>query len=343
MTDQYSDEQSDQPSKRQKHDTSTSRFAVGQTTHNVEQDGYGKHNHPTAWTIPIPMTTSHIHGEIVRSIWINMDFSNTDNKQYIVPYQLLQFWTGLDSQENNSLQLFNKLSAAAYGITWYNFTLSIYNQATTRKRLLTQGSATYETIDFETSQNLLVLTGVNNTNTPSVVWPNEFHPPGRISRGTESQSGTNYCKLEEIATGTTKDFSFTPEQLPGKLVREMTTIDSSGLHSDKMFPARQHTTDLQAFDMPLTINHPHNFSSLPLICIDSPHILSEAGNMKFIYRTRWDFKIPYTMHTYQAAPNEKSFAKFIVPYPKAKPSTAKTGETSLQFYAVPTYHKNHNV
>jgi hypothetical protein len=50
-----------------------------------------------------------------------------------------------------------------------------------KKQTSHTGLTTYETIDFETSQNLLVLTDVNNTNTPSIVWPKEFVQPERVS------------------------------------------------------------------------------------------------------------------------------------------------------------------
>jgi hypothetical protein len=146
-------EQHDQPKNRYK---SSSTAIVGQTTHNVEQDGYGTHMQPTS-TIPIPIKTTHVHGEIKRSIWLNISFCDAGNCGYHLPYQLLQFWTGLSDKENNTILTFNTLAAAAYGITWHDFSLSLYNQAT-RKRLLTQGSTTYETIDLETSQNLMILT-----------------------------------------------------------------------------------------------------------------------------------------------------------------------------------------
>jgi hypothetical protein len=144
-------EQSDRPHKRQRHDNMAS---IGQTTHNVEQDGYGKHMHDTISTIPIPIQTTHVHGEIKRSAWLNLSFCDSTCTGYAIPYHLLQFWLGLSETENNTIQIFNTICQTAYGITWHHFNLSIYNQATTRKRLLTQGSTTYETIDFETSQNL---------------------------------------------------------------------------------------------------------------------------------------------------------------------------------------------
>jgi hypothetical protein len=301
--------------------------SIGQTTHNVEQDGYGKHMHDTISTIPIPIQTTHVHGEIKRSAWLNLSFCDSTCTGYAIPYHLPQFWLGLSETENNTLQIFNTILQTAYGITWHNFNLSIYNQATTRKRLLTQGSTTYETIDFETSQNLMILTDVNNSHNPNVIWPSEYQPPGHRLTGLDLQSGTNYCKIEELATGHTKEFKFTPEHLPAHHVWELIKIENTGMNAAKMFPARQHTTGFQSFDTPMVNTSATTFTSMhlqyhpqpmPFIVLDAPHILSEAGNMKFIYRTRWDFSIPYTLHIKPSSASETSYNKYITPYPSAK-------------------------
>jgi hypothetical protein len=338
MADSTSDQQ-DRPHKRQKTDAKAA--STGQTTHIVEQDGYGKHMHPTTSTIPIPIKTGYIHGEIRRSMWLNLEFCDAGICGYVLPYHLLQFWIGIDEQENNTLKTFNSLLPASYGITWHTFDLSIYNQATTRKRLLTQGSTTYETIDFETSQNLMILTDVNNTHKPSITWPDEFMIPGHKNTFQDLQLATNYCKIEELATGHTKHLSFSPEQLPSSHVWELIHIDKTGQHMDKMFPARQHTTGCQSFDIPLVASSTYNYTSMhiqwspqpmPLIQLDSPHIKSESGNMKFIYRTRWDFSIPYTMHIKPSSPDEISYNKYIVPYPKALTSTTNNDSTTILTY-----------
>lgn len=266
--------------------TSTTPPSIGQTTHSVEQDGYGKHIHPTVRTILIPYTTAFVHGELVWSLWVDIDFSDMDKKPYVIPYWLLQFWIGDDPTENSSLINFNKLNNAAYGITWHSFSLSIYNQATTRKRLLTQSSTTYETIDFETSQNLLLLTDTNQTHKPSVTWPSEFYPPGHKYLGDNLQQGTFYPLLEELSTGHTKTFTFTPE-LPDHQCSELLEIENTGMHCDKMFPLRQHTVGVQTFDTPITSNTSRtNYISTDIQYSPHslPHILSEHGHMKFIYR-----------------------------------------------------------
>ncbi|PNF30091.1 hypothetical protein B7P43_G03138 [Cryptotermes secundus] len=244
------------------------------------------------------------------------------------------------------MKTFNILSNAAYGITWHEFNLSIYNQATTRKRLLTQGSTTYETIDFETSQNLMILTDINNSHTPSILWPDDFMPPGAKFRTADLQAGTYFCKTEELATGHTKTFSFTPEKLPSSYVWELIHIDKSGTHADKMFPARQHTNSFQSNDIPLIAASKSGFTSMhiqwkpqpmPLIVLDSPHILSENGNMKFIYRTRWDYTIPYTLHMMPSSATEQSFYKYITPYPKAKVTSSEDApRVTLSYIATPT-------
>jgi hypothetical protein len=211
-------EQQDRPQKRLR---GPGVAAVGQTTHQVEQDGYGKHMMSTTSTIPIPIKTTHVHGEIKRSLWYNISFCDVGTCGYVLPYHLLQFWLGIDPQENNTLNTFNILSQGAYGVTWHGFNLSIYNQATTRKRLLTQGSTTYETIDFETSQNLMVLTDVNATHKPSILWPDEYMPPGHKNTYQGMQMDTNFCKTKELATGYTKHFEFPPEPLPDSHVWEL--------------------------------------------------------------------------------------------------------------------------
>jgi hypothetical protein len=266
----------------------------GQTTMNI-QDGYGKNIHSTISKIQHHMTTSFVHGTLERSVWITVDFSNNMTSPYLLPYQLMHFWMGMDKNFNNSIRNFNKLNDCCYGITWHSFELEIYNQATTRKRLLIQGGTTYETIDFESSQNLLFLTNTNKTHKPTMTWPNEYNPPSHRLVDTDMQSGSYQCITEELAPGHTKKFTFHPEQLPDYQCWDIINVDNVGQDYHRMFPARQHTTDLQTYDLPITSTDKNSYQtttistkphSLPAIFIDQPHISSESGFMKFIYRTR---------------------------------------------------------
>jgi hypothetical protein len=78
----------------------------------------------------------------------------------------------------------------------------------------------------------MILTDVNNTHKPSVIWPDEFLIPGHKNTSTDLQASTNFCKIEELATGHTKHFSFSPEKLPSSHVWELIKIDKSGQHKD---------------------------------------------------------------------------------------------------------------
>jgi hypothetical protein len=168
-------------------------------------------------------------------------------------------------------------------------------------------------------------------------------PPGHKNTTQNLQQGTNYCKIEELATGHTKTFHFTPEHLPSHHVWELIHIDKSEAHADKMFPARQHTTGYQSNDIPLVATSTNNFtsmhiqwqpSSLPFIQLEPPKILSETGVMKFIYRTRWDISIPYTLHIKPSSATESSYNKYVIPYPKAR-ALRTNSSTSFTFLATP--------
>jgi hypothetical protein len=163
--------------KRQQPMPPESTILMPQSTHNVEQDGYGKRMHPTISTSPFTYSPHHFSGTIQRSLWVDIDFSDNNNKPFLIPYQLLHFWLGTSPSNNNTMKVFNTINTIAYGITWHSFNLSIYNQATTRKRLLTQRSTTYETIDFETSQNLLLMTDNVNTYKSSIQYLDEYWHP----------------------------------------------------------------------------------------------------------------------------------------------------------------------
>jgi hypothetical protein len=66
------------------------------------------------------------------------------------------------------------------------------------------------------------------THEPSVTWPSEFQPPGHVYKGSDLQRGSFLCKLEELATGTTKHFYFTPEELPVHQVWNLIEIENTG-------------------------------------------------------------------------------------------------------------------
>jgi hypothetical protein len=250
----------------------------------------------------------------------------------------MYFWLGLQINNNNTKQIYNTISTCSYGVTWHSFDLTIYNQATTRKRLLTQRSTTTETIDFETSQNLMILTDVNQTHKNDITYPHDYVPPGIKNTSFDLQSSAYFCKTEELSTGHTKTFSFTPESLPPNYVWEILPINTLIENTQAMFPARQHTTAAQDFDKPLINQLGRSFAAsylhsqphpLPHIELHCPHITSETGYMKFIYRTRWDFSIPYTLHIKPSSLSETSYNKFIVPYPQARLTTADTDDGSL--------------
>jgi hypothetical protein len=114
--------------------TSSSITNVGQTTHSVEQDGYGTNIHPTT-SVHISAWPTRVTGKLYRTMWCDLDFSSKDEKMPIyVPYTNFHFWTGDKFAEtNNSLTNYMNCFPSAVGAIYHRFKFTITNQATTRK------------------------------------------------------------------------------------------------------------------------------------------------------------------------------------------------------------------
>lgn len=308
---------------------------IGQSTHIVEQDGYGEHMHPTISYNPMDYHTSQVHGKIQRSIWIDLDFSTNDKKPFLLPYSFIQFYTGSENSINNSLLNYQHILAASCGALYHKFKFTITNQATTRKRLLTSSGTTTETIDFETSQNLLLMWGTTKEETPALTATEITTPPWHLSQGGDLQSGNFEYKLEELATGHMKTIVVEPTKIPEGMYWEPFDIDGSITDKPYLLPCIQQTAKTIALnDQPIVLYTNSNYNSLrnniaynnlPALYLDYPHIKDETGTMKFIYRLKIDFEIDYTLFTNPTCKSDKSYMRNIYKLPQAvyNPTTKK--------------------
>lgn len=230
------------PEKKQK--TENSITTVGQSTHNVEQDGYGQNIHPTT-SIHISAWPTKLQGKLYRTMWCDLDFSSKDEKKPIyVPYTNFHFWTGPDYKEtNNSLKNYMDCYSSAIGAIYHRFKFTITNQATTRKRLLTQGTTNTITHDFETSQNLLIIWDNIRTRTMDVT-NTEITTPPWCKGDMDMQAGDCPWKIEELATGHTKVITFTPEPPSHPNFFEPISLDITSPHAGKQIPGRQRSDKL---------------------------------------------------------------------------------------------------
>jgi hypothetical protein len=317
----------DGPQKK-KQKTDTSITSVAQSTHNVEQDGYGKNMHPTT-SVHISAWPTTVNGKLIRTTWCDLDFSSSDEKKPIyVPYSAFHFWTGPDFKtSNNSLTNYMNCHPAAVGAKYHRFKFTITNQATTRKRLLTQGTTNTITHDFETSQNLLLIW--DNIRTRHIdVSNDEITKPPWVKGPDDMQSGDCPWKIEELATGHTKTIVFTPDHPPHPNFFEPISLDTTSPHAGKLIPGRQRTSTLSydtcinqekfiaSFDYKHTSIEPR--CNRPAFFLDQPHILAESGIMKFIYRVFLTFEVDYTLYLRSYELQDKNYQRLIVPLSQAR-------------------------
>jgi hypothetical protein len=235
------------PKKKQK--STTSILTAAQTTHNVEQDGYGLNMHPTT-SVHITAWPTAISGKLIRT-WCDLDFSATDEKHPVlyVPYTFFHFWTGSDYKTSNSLLNYMTCHPSSVDAQYHKFKFTMTNQATTRKRLLTQGTTNTITHDFETSQNLLLIWDNIRTRNIDIKYENVTTLPW--TKGPDDmQAGDCPWRIEELATGHTKTITFTPHNPPSPNFFEPISLDVKSSHAGKLIPGRQRSSQL-SYDLPI--------------------------------------------------------------------------------------------
>jgi hypothetical protein len=216
---------------------------------------------------------------------------------------------------------------SAVGAIYHRFKFTITNQATTRKRLLTQGTTNTVTHDFETTQNLLIIWDNIRTRTMEVDNTEITTPPW--AKGTDDlQAGDCPWKIEELATGHTKTITFTPHGPQHSNFFEPISLDITSPHAGKLIPGRQRSDKLaydlqvnqdkfiQAFDFKYAYIEKKT-TNRPALFLDQPHILAESGIMKFIYRVFLTFEVDYTLFLRSYELQDKNYQRLIVPLSQA--------------------------
>ncbi|KAJ8879626.1 hypothetical protein PR048_020234 [Dryococelus australis] len=173
-------------------------------------------------TIPsnyFPRPQQTLHGSLLLSYWWDADFSS-DETPIIIPYRSFGFWTGTSQLKpqgslNNYIKIFADYFADSIIIQIHALKFSIHNQATTRQRLLTQGSTSTTTWDFESSQNLFI--GKEDRSSIELkILEDNVKPPFKISNSDilanfNKQDALTY---EELPVGHTKEFHIPFSNMP---------------------------------------------------------------------------------------------------------------------------------
>ncbi|KAJ8891357.1 hypothetical protein PR048_010873 [Dryococelus australis] len=279
--------------------------SAGQTAQQG-QDGYGYNMHETVPSNYFSRVQQVIHGSLPLSYWWDADFSQ-DPRVIIIPYRSLGFWTGTfglkpTDELHNYPKAFADLMNMSTLIQIHALKFSIHNQATTRQRLLTQGSTSTTTWDFESSQNLII-GKADRTSMELTISELEVRPPFRrtpmdIMANYDTQDPLTY---EELAVGHTKEFNIPFNNMPHIIPDNQ---KKRSLFWQGCIPGASGTTWM--------INDKQNYSetwdllnkgairsnfTFPAIFLSAPEIPAESGAMKFRFRLRVQTLMDYTLVT----------------------------------------------
>lgn len=126
---------------------------------NSVEDGYGRRITPMHINnILSGPSTKSVTFSLKRQEMVTLDFATDQTKHILLPYQILHWYMGTTADNNLNLQTFNKLIECSWGMDIHGADICIEVFAVTRERLLQGGSTNYKTYDFETSQNLYLIT-----------------------------------------------------------------------------------------------------------------------------------------------------------------------------------------
>lgn len=222
------------------------------------------------------------------------DFSD-DINAIIIPYQEMRFWY---PRINNSKINFEGIKSLAYGIQFHKANMDMDLLATTRKRLLTGGTNTLETIDFEPSQNMVIASSDRRTQQYTIAGTETAPYFVRYTDSTFSEAEDVWTR-QEVAQHFCKKFSFGWSDLPDQKLYNIQDWTQPGI----MIPGPTGLANNASFNsnFQTETNDQYNstrmmkYTSRPMVCITSQAVPDITGTMKFAFTVRITQELHYTL------------------------------------------------
>ena len=137
--------------------TESTNLMSGSYRQNEEEEGYSLQNNIHHIQSHNPFTrgqTTTVIYTLKNRQFIDFNCCTNGQKPWLLPYKQIKFWIPEKSTQN--YKNWYTLMSISHGWNILNLNLKIDNHSITRQRIITQGSTTVVTYDFETSQNLII-------------------------------------------------------------------------------------------------------------------------------------------------------------------------------------------
>lgn len=299
--------------KKQK--TNSTTLGYGQQR-NPEEEGYSLRNNITPLYSHNYLSRSNLTTVIYtlkNKQWIDFNCCENGQKASIIPYKNMQFWTN----EKTNQTIFNGLMKLSTGWEILSANINIENHSICRQRLITQGSTTVLTYDFETSQNLIIghLTHGVYLHKPSI---NTTKEQIRKPIQTELEFFTDYDEFtyEEIPQKHIWHYNVPTSKLnkQGLLINTEETINInhlipgetnyiSQLNSDNTTKFSTITNQTYLYDQihnqeqaQIQVTRTADYPQQHGIFIGQPRVADETGYMKFRYQIQLETALTCKFH-----------------------------------------------
>lgn len=245
----------------------------------------------------------HFKGSLKNQYTYTFDFTDNQNA-YIIPYKEMRFWW---SRIPDNAQKFTVNMPASWGVTFHSATIDFDVLGIQRKRIITGGSSSLETIDFEPSQNFVFAMSDRRSQDYTITGAETAPYFIRYSDSTFDDAIDEWSR-QEIAQHNSKTIHFRfPHLQKHKAYKINTNYTTPGLlipGTTGLFTNMQANTELTTTttdEYRNTILQPQ--VNHPMMVITSQNIPDISGNMKFMYTVRITTEMHYTLHLKPDYPN----------------------------------------